>query len=107
MFLGQESKYSGKFCPPDSKNLQNPWYFNEKSSKIIDFPWFSLSELPYRKSQQPTCLLRPRLPGGRLSGPGVCSKSVGDCSNTTVRLESREVCWILRLACANRRKLCF
>ena len=37
----------------------------EKSNKIIHFSWVSLSELPYRKSQQPTCLLR------------VCSSIIG------------------------------
>ena len=57
MFLGQESKYNGKFRAPDSKNLLKPWFFHQKSSKIIDFSWFSLSELPCSKSQQPTCLL--------------------------------------------------
>ena len=55
MFLGQENKYNGKFRAADSKNLPKPWYFHQKSSKIIDFSWFSLSELPYSKSQQPTC----------------------------------------------------
>ena len=58
MFLGQDSKYNGKFRPADSKNLPKPWFFHQKSSKIIDFSWFSLSELPYSKSQQPTCLPR-------------------------------------------------
>ena len=48
MFLGQESKYNGKFCPPDSKNLPKPCFFHEKTSKIIDFSWFSLSELTQR-----------------------------------------------------------
>ena len=61
MFLGQESKYNGKFRAADSKNLPKPWFFfHQKSSKIIDFSWFSLSELPYSKSQQPTCLPRGR-----------------------------------------------
>ena len=32
--------------------------FHQKTSKTIDFSWFSLSELPYSKSQQPTCLPR-------------------------------------------------
>ena len=56
MLLGQQSKYNGKIRPPDSKNLPKPWIFHQKSSKIIDFSWFSLSELPHSKSQQPTCL---------------------------------------------------
>ena len=30
--------------------------FHQKTSKTIDFSWFSLSELSYSKSQQPTCL---------------------------------------------------
>ena len=58
MFLGQQSKYNGKFRAADSKNLPKPCFFHHKSSKIIDFSWFSLSELPYSKSQQPTCLPR-------------------------------------------------
>ena len=32
--------------------------FHQKTSKTIDFSWFSLSELSYSKSQQPTCLPR-------------------------------------------------
>ena len=58
MFLGQGSKYNGKFRVADSKILPKPWFFHQKSSKTIDFSWFSLSELPYSKSQQPTCLLQ-------------------------------------------------
>ena len=34
--------------------------FHQKTSKTIDFSWFSLSELSYSKSQQPTCLPRVR-----------------------------------------------
>ena len=60
MFLGQGSKYNGKFRAADSKTLPKPWFFHQKSSKTIDFSWFSLSELPYSKSQQPTCLPRGR-----------------------------------------------
>ena len=60
MFLDQESKYNGKFGAVDSKNLPKPYFFHEKPSKTIDFSWFSLSELPYSKSQQPTCLPRGR-----------------------------------------------
>ena len=48
MFLGQESKYNGKFRSADSKNLQKPCFVHEKPSKIIDFSWFSLSELTQR-----------------------------------------------------------
>ena len=41
-----------------AKKLPKTRYFHEKSSKTIDFSWFPLSELPYSKSQQPTCLPR-------------------------------------------------
>ena len=58
MFLGRGSKYNGKFRAADSKNLHKPLFFHHKTSKIIGFTWFSLSELPYSKSQQPTCLPR-------------------------------------------------
>ena len=58
MSLGQASVSECLPDPPDSKNLQKPCFFHEKTSKIIDFSWFSLSELPYSKSQQPTCLPR-------------------------------------------------
>ena len=48
MFLGQESKYNGKFRPADSKNLPKSSFFHQKSMKIIGFSWFSLSELVQR-----------------------------------------------------------
>ena len=41
-----------------AKNRPQTMIFHQKTSKTIDFPWFSLSELSYSKSQQPTCLLQ-------------------------------------------------
>ena len=45
MSLGQEIVWECLPGPPDSKNLQKPCFFHDKSSQIIDFSWFSLSEL--------------------------------------------------------------
>ena len=41
-----------------AKNPPQTLIFHQKTSKTIDFSWFSLSELSYSKSQQPTCLPR-------------------------------------------------
>ena len=41
-----------------AKNPPQTMVFYQKTSKTIDFSWFSLSELSYSKSQQPTCLPR-------------------------------------------------
>ena len=48
MSLGRENMWECIHGPPDSKNLQKTCFFHEKSSKIIDFSWFSLSELVQR-----------------------------------------------------------
>ena len=69
MFLGQGSKYNGKLRPTDPNNLQKPCFFHDKSRQIIAFSWFSLSELPYSKSQQPTCLPRVHSRDGFLFCP--------------------------------------
>ena len=63
MSLSQENKYNGKFrsesmfwCKKTPQNMIFSW-------KIKQNHWFfmvSLSELPYSKSQQPTCLPRGR-----------------------------------------------
>ena len=42
------------------KKTPQTMIFHQKTSKTIDFSWFSLSELSYSKSQQPTCLPRGR-----------------------------------------------
>ena len=64
MSLGQEIVWECLPGPPDSKNLQKPCFFHEKSSKIIDFSWFSLSELTQRSRHayrggrwRPACFL--------------------------------------------------
>ena len=56
MFLGQESKYNGKFRSDLMNKPPKNRIFQGKSMENIAFSWFSLSELPYSKSQQPTCL---------------------------------------------------
>ena len=41
-----------------SKNLSKSMIFSSKSMVFLAKTWFSLSELPYSKFQQPPCLLQ-------------------------------------------------
>ena len=61
MFLRQESKYNGKNRSESTFCCENPspnHDFSSKNKQNHLFFMFFLSELPYSKSQQPTCLPR-------------------------------------------------
>ena len=58
MFLGQQSKYNGKFRAADSKNLPKPCdFFIKNEAKPMIFHGFPCQNLPTVSPQWPPCLL--------------------------------------------------